>query len=222
MKILVIDDHALVREGLRNVMQGLGSDVEVLEAEFGQQGCNLAAQHPDLDLVLLDLALPDMSGLDALDLFGMRHADLPVVILSGTGDAQVMRQCLDRGAAGFLPKSSLSGILVSALRLVLAGGTYVPPEMLFDTSPRTRRPDTLAGLGITRRQAEVLQLMVNGCSNKDIARQLGLSDQTIKTHVTAILRTLNVQSRSRAVVAAARFGCHPSDATWRPDDELPP
>jgi DNA-binding NarL/FixJ family response regulator len=212
MKILVIDDHDLVREGLRNVMQGLEADVEVLEAELGRQGCDLAAQHPDLDLVLLDLALPDMSGLDALDLFGMRHADLPVVILSGTDDAHIMRQCLDRGAAGFLPKSSVSGVLVSVLRLVLAGGTYVPPEMLFDTSPRTRRAQTLAGLGITRRQAEVLQLMVNGCSNKDIARQLGLSDQTVKTHVTAILRTLNVQSRSRAVVAAARFGCLPSDS----------
>lgn len=209
MKILVVDDHALVREGLRQVLKGLDPEVLVLEASRCATAFELATLHLDLDLVLLDLSLPDMNGLDALDQFGLRYADIPVIILSATEDSTLMRRCFDRGAAGFLPKSSLSEIMLSALRLVLSGGTYLPPEMLAPPSTLQLIPNAGGQLNITARQKEVLQLLVNGWSNKEIARQLELSEQTVKAHVTSILRALDVPTRSRAVVAAAHYGYAP-------------
>jgi DNA-binding NarL/FixJ family response regulator len=208
MKILVVDDHALVREGLRQVLKGLAEQVEVLEAARCSVAFELAAANPDLDLVLLDLGLPDLNGLDALDHFGLRLADVPVIVLSGTDDPAPMRASFARGAAGFIPKSSLSEVLISALRLVLAGGTYVPSELLGD-SPAAHPVRPGGSLAITDRQHDVLQLLVDGCSNKEIARRLDISEQTVKAHVTSILRALEVSSRARAAVAARRFGVSP-------------
>lgn len=209
MKILVIDDHPLVREGLRQVLSGLAPNVGILEASRCSAAFELAATNPDIDLVLLDLGLPDVSGLDALDQFGIRYAELPVIILSGTDDRSVMRQCFNRGAAGFIPKSSLSEVLRSALLLVLSGGTYIPPEML-ECLPAPAIDDREAPrLAISDRQHEVLQLMANGCSNKRIAADLGISEQTVKAHVTVILRALGVASRTRAVIVARQFGVMP-------------
>jgi DNA-binding NarL/FixJ family response regulator len=206
MKIMVVDDHALVREGLRHVLQGAAEEVEVIDAGRCTAAFDLAALHTDIALVLLDINLPDMNGLAALDRFGLRHPDVPVIMLSGLEDPAVMRQCFDRGAAGFLPKSSMSEVLLQAVRLVLAGGTYVPPEMLSAAAPRTPTPDAL---NITPRQQDVLQLIVDGLSNKEIARELDLSEQTVKAHVTMILRALHVDTRTQVVVAVTRLGHMP-------------
>jgi DNA-binding NarL/FixJ family response regulator len=206
MKIMVVDDHALVREGLRHVLQGAAEEVEVLEAGRCTAAFDLAGLHPDIALVLLDINLPDMNGLAALDRFGLRHPDVPVIMLSGLEDPGVMRKCFDRGAAGFLPKSSMSEVLLQAVRLVLAGGTYVPPEMLGAAALHTPAADVL---NITPRQHDVLQLIVDGLSNKEIARELDLSEQTVKAHVTMILRALQVDTRTQVVVAVTRLGLIP-------------
>ena len=214
MKILVVDDHALVRAGLRHVLQELDADgVEVFEAGSGTAAFAMADEHPDLDLVLLDLNMPDMSGIDALDQLGQSHPDIPVVVLSGVDDLESMRAAFDRGAAGFIHKSALSDVLVSAIRLVFSGGVYVPPQLL--------DPGELGGAGLgarhlssgggiplnmTERQQEVLQLVLQGKTNKEICRTLSLAEPTVKVHVSAILRILGVQSRTQAVLAATRLG----------------
>ena len=128
MKILVIDDHALVREGLHQVLKGLDENVVVLQAGYCAQAFTLAEQHPDLDLVLLDYHLPDMTGLQALDIFGAKHPELPVVMLSGSANHQIMRQVLQSGASGFVTKSSMSEELLLAVRKVLDGDVYNPPN----------------------------------------------------------------------------------------------
>lgn len=208
MKILVVDDHALVREGLRQVLKGLDAQVEVLEAPHCARAFELAALHSDLDLVLLDYHLPDMNGLDALNIFGKEHPELPIIMLSGSVNPQIMRQVLAKGAAGFLTKSSLSDELLSVLRLVLSGQVYVPPDLL--PAPGIPQQDEVdAGYTppqLTPRQEEVLYLLLDGRSNKDISRLLQLSDETTKNHVTAILRGFRVQTRIQAVLAAGSHG----------------
>ena len=134
MKILVVDDHALVREGLRQLLKGIDEQVQVLEAPHCARAFALAALHPDIDLVLLDYHLPDMNGLEALAVFAAQQPELPIVILSGTANPQIMRQVLANGAAGFLTKTGLSDELLSALRLVLAGGVYVPSDLRLSTA----------------------------------------------------------------------------------------
>ena len=217
MKILVVDDHALVREGLRHVLQDLdGQPVRIVEAASSAEALARARENADLDLVLLDLRLPDASGLDTLQELGRVVPDLPVVLLSGEESADVMHAAFDRGAAGFIPKSSLSDVLLSALRLVMAGGIYVPPAML-GRSPEARPaparppfdPVAAARLDITDRQAEVLRLVLQGLSNKQICRVLDLAEPTVKVHVSALLRALDVKSRTQLVLAAASRGIIP-------------
>lgn len=207
MKILVVDDHALVREGLCQVLKGLDARVEVLEAPHCARAFELAARHADLDLVLLDYHLPDMNGLEALDIFGKKHPELPVVMLSGSGEVQIMRQVLAKGAAGFITKASKSYELLSVLRRVLAGEVYVPPELLATPDRRqVQRTDAGQTLQLTPRQEEVLYLLLDGRSNKDISDILQLADETTKNHVSGILRAFGVQTRVQAVLAAGRHG----------------
>ena len=207
MKILVVDDHALVREGLRHVLQELDeAGVDVIDAGSGRTAFALADLHPDLDLVLLDLHMPDMGGIEALDELGRRHPDIPVVVLSGAENIENMRAAFEHGAAGFIQKSALSDVLISAIRLVFSGGIYVPPQMAM--RPPAARPGGSARgpLELTGRQQEVLQLVLQGKTNKEICRALALAEPTVKVHVSAILRVLGVQSRTQAVLAAARLG----------------
>lgn len=207
LKILVVDDHALVREGLRQVLKGLDEQVEVLEAPHCSRAFELAALHADLDLVLLDYHLPDMNGLEALQVFGKKHPELPIIMLSGSVNPQIMRQVLARGAAGFVTKASLSSDMLGVLRRVLDGEVYVPPEL--DTAsgiPRLGPVGPECAPQLTPRQEEVLLLLLDGRSNKDIGNTLQLSDETVKNHVSAILRGFGVRTRIQAVLAASRHG----------------
>lgn len=218
MKILVVDDHTLIREGLRLVLKELDDEVVVLEAQNCQETLDLAADNPDLDLILLDLHLPGVDGFDALTEVRERHAAIPVVVLSATDNRETVIGALDRGAMGFIPKSSPTRVMLGALRLVLSGGVYLPAEVLVHAdylfpgivSPpqgATRRSASAsAELGLTDRQAEVLALMVQGKPNKLICRELGLAEGTVKIHVTAILKVLNVVNRTQAVIAVGRMG----------------
>ncbi len=210
MKILVVDDHALVREGLRQVLKGLEENLEVLQAGNCEQAFSVAQTHGDLDLVLLDYHLPDMNGLEALGIFGARHPELPIVLLSGSANVHIMRQVLQAGAAGFVTKSCVSDELLRAVRSVLSGDIYLPQELsaanAFQQPPPGNRPV------LTQRQELVLRCLLDGLANREIADQLHVSEETVKTHVAAILRHFDVQNRTQAVVAAARIGYRPMSA----------
>jgi DNA-binding NarL/FixJ family response regulator len=213
VKILVIDDHALVREGLHQVLKGLDENVVVLQAGYCSQAFILAEEHPDLDLVLLDYHLPDMTGLQALDIFGTKHPELPVVMLSGSANHQIMRQVLQAGASGFVTKSSMSEELLLAVRMVLDGDVYNPPEL--DNPLDSDFSALHAKPPLTQRQELVLRELLDGRSNRDIGISLNVSEETIKTHVASILRYFDVQNRTQAVVAAARSGYRPVPANER-------
>ena len=215
MKVLLVDDHVLFREGVRLLLERLGESFEVLEAGDSAGAFAIAGRHPDLALVLLDLGLPDMPGLDALSLMRERFPKLPVVVLSAREDRPSVLDAINRGAMGFIPKSSDSALLANALRLVMAKGVYVPPSALTnplnagDATPHInveRKSASLRELGLSERQIEVLGLMVQGMSNKLIAYTLSLAEPTVKTHVAACLRALNVTNRTQAVLAVGRLG----------------
>jgi DNA-binding NarL/FixJ family response regulator len=203
MHILVIDDHPLVREGLKHVLAGLQDGAQVTEAADADAALAALGHRPDFDLVLLDVNLPGRDGLSLLAEIGRVAPDLPVVMLSGVQDPALMRASLDAGAAGFIPKSSLSHVVLPALRLVLAGGVYVPPEML--RTPGSGAPDSEAP-ALTERQRQVLRLIAGGDSNKEIAARLQLSEPTVKGHIVAVFRALGVHTRTQAIAAAARLG----------------
>ena len=208
MKILIVDDHALVREGLCQVLKGLDEQVEVLQSGDCAHAFIMANQHPDLDLVLLDFHLPDMTGLEALGLLGKSHPELPVVILSGSYNLHIVRQVMKSGAAGFIPKSGVSTELLMALRRVLVGEIYYPTELMLSLAAPTtgQADDELPIFTLTPRQEEVLQLLMDGLANKEISRILDLSAETTKNHVTAVLRHFAVKTRVQAVIAATDQG----------------
>lgn len=206
MRLLLVDDHAVVREGVAALLQQARAGIEVLQARGGEEGLLLARSEADLDAVLLDLVLPDMDGISAIEAFGQARADLPVVVLAGSEDPHDVRRALAAGALGYVPKSADPLTLLSALDFVLAGNVYVPPLALWGEAggPPPRRPAPAAEPkpGLTERQVDVLRLLARGLPNKSIAQQLGLSDKTVKVHVTAIFRSLNVVNRTQAATAA--------------------
>jgi DNA-binding NarL/FixJ family response regulator len=222
LKVLVVDDHQLIREGLRPVVSRLSDGdavpVEIHEASSYEDAVALADMHPDLDLLLLDLRLPNVSGFAALCDIQERHPGLPVVVMSGDSDADLVREALEHGALGFIPKSSASAVILQALRLVLSGGTYIPREIMAGRSQSpapapeaahsaSAESNVVAGtLGITPRQSDVLALLLAGKSNKVICRELSLAEGTVKIHVAAVLKALNVSSRVQAVIVAAKLG----------------
>lgn len=208
MKILVVDDHPLVREGMRHLLAGMEDATEVHEAPSAEAALGVLETHPGLDLAVLDLNLPDRDGISLLTEFGRRAPDLPVVMLSGVEDPDLMRRALEAGAAGFIPKSSLSQVIVPALKLVLAGGVYIPPEMAPGRGVQPARGPGAATAApeLTSRQREVLQLIASGKSNKQIAAALQLSEPTVKGHVVAVFRALQVRTRTQAIAAAIRTG----------------
>jgi DNA-binding NarL/FixJ family response regulator len=219
-KVLMVDDHAMVREGTRLLVAQQELGCELLEAGTWAEAKQLLAGTSGLDWVLLDLALPDVDGLAALGELRAGHPDVPVVVLSASEDRAVVLECINRGAMGFIAKTSSGKELADALRVVFAGGVYLPPSILGKPTP-SRPPEggvmaakreELAELGLTPRQIEVLELMVQGLSNKSIAQRLELAEPTVKTHVAAGLRALNVKNRTQAVFALAK---------WRPGQSAP-
>ena len=211
MKILIVDDHHLIREGLRPVMKQIATppeEVEVFEAATFAAALDVARAHPDLDLVLLDLHLPDVEGFDALAGLQASFPAVPVIVVSGADDPALVRQAVDHGALGFIPKSSTSALIVSAIRLVLAGGTYLPREIMSapHAKPKAAPARGIDGLGLTPRQTDVLRLLLAGKSNKLICRELDMAEGTVKNHLGAIFRALNVTTRVEAIVAAGKLG----------------
>jgi DNA-binding NarL/FixJ family response regulator len=208
MRILLADDHALFRSGLSLVLQQLGPEVSIIEA------CNfdeaLGQASSDLDLVLLDLNMPGMDGPAGLGRFRESVTTVPVVVISASENVADIEQLLDAGAVGYIPKSSSSQVMLSALALVLAGGTYVPSQVLRrGASGLPSQGKAGPGGLLTDRQLDVLRLLVQGKSNKVIARELRLSEGTIKIHLASLYRVLNAANRTEAVVEAQRRGLLP-------------
>jgi DNA-binding NarL/FixJ family response regulator/class 3 adenylate cyclase len=211
MKILLVDDHALIRDALRSVLKEVATDAEVLEAADCRQAMHLIEANPDLHLILLDLNLPDRDGFAVLTDMRQRYATISLVVLSALHDRENVLKALDLGALGFIPKSAPRDVMVNALRLIFAGGVYIPPEALGraeskERQPAAGRPVLPAELGFTERQMEVLALMMQGKSNKAISRILDVAEPTVKHHVTAILKGLKVANRTEAVIAVGSLG----------------
>jgi DNA-binding NarL/FixJ family response regulator len=214
MKILVVDDHPLIREAVQGVIARLEPGATVHAVGDSEKGFAIAEREPDLDLVLLDLNVPGLSGIPGLKAWRSRCPDVPVVVLSSAEDRATVLAAIGAGAAGFIPKSSPNEVMLSALRLVLAGGKYLPPEALAPVEPldakAARKPGpralSLETLGLTDRQAQVLKLVAEGKPNKLICRELGLAERTVKAHISAVFRALGVTTRTQAALAAAKLG----------------
>ena len=213
MKLLLVDDHALFREGMELVLRHLDSRVDVFHAMNLDEALQAIARVPALDLVLLDLHLPGVVGLDALLRLRTMAESTPVVVLSGSEDVQMVWRAIDAGAMGYIQKQSDSRTMMAALRVILLGGVYLPPVCL--TEQGRRGAPALAGLsarerlralGISDRQGEIMARVVRGHSNKTIARELGIAESTVKTHVASVFHTLSVHSRTEAVYAIAQLG----------------
>jgi len=213
VKILIVDDHSLVREGLQAILSRSDLGAQIIEAWDANTVQSQLALHPDIALMLLDIQLPDCSGLEMLPSIIAQRPQLPVIMLSADHDAQTVTQALNAGASGFLPKTSLNQVLVSAIRLVVSGGVYIPPEALQKTAPRQVARNhgqmpavTLESLGFTARQIDVFRLLLQGQSNKQICRQIDVAEATVKVHVRSILKSLTVNSRAEAIAKAAQLG----------------
>ena len=212
MKILVVDDHVLIRDALRGVLKKLRSDAVVLEGSDSRQAMQFIAEHADIGLILLDLNLPDRDGFSVLAELRERYPATSVVVLSAQQDRGSVVKALDLGALGFIPKSAETEVMLAALELVFAGGIYIPPEILSSQEPvlsQSAPPPAATDsslrsprdLGLTERQLEVLALMMRGKSNKGISRELDMAEPTVKNHITAILKALKV-TRITALKAA--------------------
>lgn len=202
MKILIADDHALYRKGMRGLLQQLDTKViEILEADDWQTTLTQVTQHPDSTLAVIDLHMPGMEAFEGLQAFLDRVEAVPVVVLTASESPLDMRRALDAGAMGYIAKSETEAVMISALRLVLAGGIYVPPKLMQSSS--LAQPTRVNGLpfGLTPRQYAVLNCLAQGKSNKEIARELKISDRTAKAHISAIFKALGVTSRQQAVKA---------------------
>ncbi|MDH2919527.1 MAG: response regulator transcription factor [Sideroxydans sp.] len=214
MKILLVDDHNLFREGMRYVLQQLQGGIEIIEASNFVDALKQADLHPDLDLTLMDLNMPGSEGAVSVKFFHQRYPHIPLVIISGEEGRSLMEKVMSSGAMGFVCKSSTAPVMLSALNLVLAGGVYVPPQLLqhADGAPdgeperRDKRSINTNEYGLTARQMQVLKHIAEGMSNKEIAREIALAEGTVKIHVAALYQTLRVNSRMEAVRVASQLG----------------
>lgn len=208
VRLLVVEDHALVREGLVQTLRQLGAEIEVRDVPDFEGACALLEQQR-FDLLVLDLGLPGLDGISCLRSFKQRYPVMPVVILSAYDDAHTISKAMKSGASGFVSKAYSSEQLLTVLRDVLAGRICIPVSAAspaHSPNPPIGGDVDPADLGLTERQAEVLGLMASGKSNRDIAALLGLTEGTIKIHLTTIFKLLGVSSRTQAMVVVAQRG----------------
>lgn len=218
MKILIVDDHSLIREGLQAVLSRSALSAQCFEAWDAASAWSQIDQYPEIDFVLIDIQLRDSTGLQLLSRIIERRPELPVVMMSSVIDANTVAHAINLGASGFLPKNLLSEVLVCAIQLVVAGGVYIPREALQSVLPESvpvmlkpATPMTLKSLRFTARQTDIVRLLLQGMSNKQICRKVDLAEATVKIHVRGILRVLNVSSRAEAIVKANQIGLYVPD-----------
>lgn len=202
LNIIIADDHALVRGGFALLVGMIGQNVNVIEANNFDNILEILTQNSNIDLILLDLMMPGTDGFEGLERLGSERPEVPVVIVSVKEDFATIKKALALGAMGYIPKTSAPNVTTGAIKLVLSGGIYLPPNMLQtedDTTDSGRNTGSRSThFGLTNRQLEVIKLISIGKSNKSIAQDLGLTAGTIKMHTTRIFKVLNVQNRTEA------------------------
>ena len=205
-RLIIADDHPLFRGALREAVTGLFERVDISEAGSFDDVSRLLDGNSDVDLILLDLAMPGVRGFSGLMYLRAQYPSVPVVIVSANDDPTVIRRCLDFGGAGFIPKTLGIDTIRLAVVQVLEGGIWTPPDVDLGAGTDAASADLLARLAsLTPQQVRVLMMLSGGLLNKQIAYELGVSEATVKAHVSAILQKLNVESRTQAVITASRI-----------------
>lgn len=211
MKLILADDHTLFRSGLALLLKSQNAECVIWEGDSLDAALAEAAAHPDAEIALLDLHMPGMNGVKGIQRFIEMHTGLAVVILTGAEDPRQIQAVLAAGASGFIPKSSTPMVMLSAIRLVLAGGTYIPPQFLSNAAVITHPAAASnirerAQVQLTERQAQVLRLLAEGKPNKVICRELNIEEGTVKAHIATVFRVLDVTNRTEAASVAREIG----------------
>ncbi len=220
---MIADDHELFLKGLEMILTDYNPEVKLVSAKDYNELFSIIEKERDFNLILTDLAMPGSRWLDAVKKIHAALPETPIIILSAVFDREIVQKTIELGAAGYIPKTSSNAVILSAVNLVLSGGVYIPPELLKDTSqnefdllkqveeiPSSQDVKEKVKI-LSPRQIDVLKLISQGKSNKQIAYELGLTEGTVKLHVTAILKLLNVYNRTGAVVEATHLGLIKND-----------
>lgn len=209
MKILIADDHALFRDGLSMRLEKIEPKSVIFQAANFSQALKILDDEKKMDLIILDLDMPDMNWEEGLTEVREKAGDVRYVVVSASEDPKDIRKSLAQGASGYIPKRSDPKILTGALQLIIDGGTYLPPSVL-DISPITEKNDTVSsgpnGKKLTNRQQQVLGYIAQGMSNKQIAYEMGVSEATVKLHINALLRSVGATNRTQALIMAQKMG----------------
>jgi len=207
---MIADDHPLFRGALKQALSGMGGEPEIVEAGDFETARAIVAASDDLDLILLDLSMPGVSGLSGLVTLRGLQAGVPVVIVSAHDDPETIRRALSLGASGFISKSSSMEGIREAIASVLAGGIWAPDDIDLGVEADPEISDLIQRLRtLTPQQSRVLTMLAEGLLNKQIAYELGVSEATIKAHVSAVLQKLGVDSRTQAVIQLSKIGAEP-------------
>lgn len=226
MKILIADDHELFLKGLEFILQENLQNIELTTAQSYTDIFSILANTTDFDLIITDLAMPGANWLAAINKIHTTLPETPIIIISAVFDKEILQQTLDIGVAGYIPKTSSNSLIVSAINLVLAGGVYIPHELLYSTKntpvSAEKQKEYISPLKtleklvtnttdvhpkrLTERQIDIVKCIAEGLSNKQIAYKLNLTEGTVKVHITVILKVLNVKNRTSAVIEAAKRG----------------
>ncbi len=207
MNILIVDDHQLIRSGLRDLLHNKYSDIATSEADKGSVALNLIDEQ-SFDLAIVDLFLPGEAAFVFIRKLCDKRPELPVLVLSASEDNAHIRKCIDLGACGFVMKSAPQADLIKAIDITLAGGVYIPVDLTQQDSAGKQPALNLADVTstLTDRQLEILCMVAEGKTNKEIARQCQVSDNTIKVHVSAILKSLNLSNRTQIGILGQKLG----------------
>ena len=205
-RLVIADDHPLFRGALREAVSGLLEHADIAEAGTFEAAAELLEQGGDVDLILLDLTMPGVRGFSGLMYMRAQYPSVPVMVVSANDDPAVIRRCMEFGASGFIPKTLGVDAMRAAIKRVLDGGVWTPPDVDLTAGADAESSELMARMAtLTPQQVRVLMMLSEGLLNKQIAFQLGVSEATVKAHVSAILQKLGVESRTQAVIAAAKI-----------------
>jgi DNA-binding NarL/FixJ family response regulator len=205
-RLLIADDHPLFRGALREAVAGMVERADIAEAGTFEDMSKLLDEGGEVDLILLDLAMPGVRGFSGLMFLRAQHPSVPVLVVSANDDPSVIRRCMDFGASGFMPKTLGIDEMRQAIKKVLGGGVWTPPDVDLTGGADAESTALMARLSsLTPQQVRVLMMLSEGMLNKQIAYELSVSEATVKAHVSAILQKLGVDSRTQAVIAAAKI-----------------